>query len=226
MASHGRERGGFDLTPSTLDLLINPFHPSILCVNRVKYQSSLFLLNTFFQRLNSVLPCLYSIPLCLHSIPPCVCVPFQLDSLLERVLDQNLRFTLAFGVGLHHAGLQERDRKTVEKLFVGQKIQVCMYNLPFLTKKVYKLDSSGVCYVVCVKVLRSSLFDRRSLLMSICLCLSCEIKVNSCVCVCDCVIASSGSDSNKYSGVGSQFPRPPGGRQGNGVFRREDAALR
>ena len=61
-----------------------------------------------------------------------------------------------------------------------------MYNL---TKKVYKLDSSGVCYVVCVKVLRSSLFDRRSLLMSICLCLSCEIKVNSCVCVCDCVIA-------------------------------------
>ena len=53
-----------------------------------------------------------------------VCVPYQLETLLQSVQDQNLRFTLAFGVGLHHAGLLERDRKTVEKLFVGQKIQV------------------------------------------------------------------------------------------------------
>ena len=29
----------------------------------------------------------------------------------------------------------------------------------------FKLDSSGVCYVVRVKVLRSSLLDRRSLLI-------------------------------------------------------------
>jgi activating signal cointegrator complex subunit 3 len=33
--------------------------------------------------------------------------------------------TLAFGIGMHHAGLVERDRKTVEELFVNQKIQVC-----------------------------------------------------------------------------------------------------
>ena len=46
---------------------------------------------------------------------------------MQSVQDQNLRFTLAFGVGLHHAGLQEKDRKTVEKLFVGQKIQVYMF---------------------------------------------------------------------------------------------------
>jgi activating signal cointegrator complex subunit 3 len=48
----------------------------------------------------------------------------ELETLLQSVQDQNLRFTLAFGVGLHHAGLLERDRKTVEKLFVNQKIQV------------------------------------------------------------------------------------------------------
>ncbi len=48
----------------------------------------------------------------------------QLDRLLSGVHDQNLVFTLAFGIGLHHAGLHERDRRTVEELFVNQKIQV------------------------------------------------------------------------------------------------------
>ena len=38
--------------------------------------------------------------------------------------DTNLRSTLSFGIGLHHAGLHERDRKLVEELFVNQKIQV------------------------------------------------------------------------------------------------------
>jgi hypothetical protein len=31
---------------------------------------------------------------------------------------------LSFGVGIHHAGLHEQDRRTVEQLFVNQKIQV------------------------------------------------------------------------------------------------------
>ena len=47
-----------------------------------------------------------------------------METLLLDILDKNLRFTLAFGIGLHHAGLHERDRKTVEELFVNQKIQV------------------------------------------------------------------------------------------------------
>jgi activating signal cointegrator complex subunit 3 len=48
------------------------------------------------------------------------------ESDLDRldVKDQHLRLTLAFGIGMHHAGLVERDRKTVEELFVNQKIQV------------------------------------------------------------------------------------------------------
>lgn len=40
------------------------------------------------------------------------------------VKDSNLKLTLAFGIGLHHAGLHERDRKHVEELFVNCKIQV------------------------------------------------------------------------------------------------------
>ncbi|XP_019851379.1 PREDICTED: activating signal cointegrator 1 complex subunit 3-like [Amphimedon queenslandica] len=48
----------------------------------------------------------------------------KLDSLLLSVRDTNLRFTLPFGIGLHHAGLHERDRKLVEELFVNQKIQI------------------------------------------------------------------------------------------------------
>jgi replicative superfamily II helicase len=34
---------------------------------------------------------------------------------------------LAFGIGMHHAGLVERDRKAVEELFVNQKIQVIFF---------------------------------------------------------------------------------------------------
>ena len=47
-----------------------------------------------------------------------------MENILQNIHDQNLRFTLAFGVGLHHAGLHEKDRKVVEELFVNQKIQV------------------------------------------------------------------------------------------------------
>lgn len=38
--------------------------------------------------------------------------------------DPNLRHTLQFGIGLHHAGLVEADRDLVESLFVGGRIQV------------------------------------------------------------------------------------------------------
>lgn len=48
----------------------------------------------------------------------------EMDSILQNVRDQNLKLTLAFGIGLHHAGLHERDRNITEELFVNQKIQV------------------------------------------------------------------------------------------------------
>ena len=48
----------------------------------------------------------------------------QIDDLISTIRDQNLKSTLAFGIGLHHAGLHERDRKITQELFVNQKIQV------------------------------------------------------------------------------------------------------
>lgn len=48
----------------------------------------------------------------------------EMDNILENIKDVNLKLTLAFGIGLHHAGLQEKDRQTVEELFVNNKIQV------------------------------------------------------------------------------------------------------
>lgn len=48
----------------------------------------------------------------------------QLDQLLANVKDNNLKLTLAFGIGLHHAGLQEQDRKMCEELFLNRKIQI------------------------------------------------------------------------------------------------------
>lgn len=44
--------------------------------------------------------------------------------LAATMKDSSLQHTLCFGIGVHHAGLCERDRNTVEELFVGGKIQV------------------------------------------------------------------------------------------------------
>jgi len=53
-----------------------------------------------------------------------------MEQIIENIRDPNLKLCLAFGLGLHHAGLQDRDRKVVEELFVNQHIQVIqVYNI-------------------------------------------------------------------------------------------------
>lgn len=54
---------------------------------------------------------------------------------LSQITDQNLRHTLQFGIGLHHAGLNDQDRSVVEELFVNNKIQALSstYTLSVLT---------------------------------------------------------------------------------------------
>lgn len=46
-----------------------------------------------------------------------------MEDITLAVKDPNLRLILAFGIGIHHAGLVERDRTLVEQLFSQQKIQ-------------------------------------------------------------------------------------------------------
>ena len=48
----------------------------------------------------------------------------EISMLSEYIKDENLKHTIQFGVGMHHAGLEESDRKIVEDLFVKKKIQV------------------------------------------------------------------------------------------------------
>jgi activating signal cointegrator complex subunit 3 len=48
----------------------------------------------------------------------------EMDIILTQVNDENLKYILSFGIGLHHAGLSENDRKIVEDLFVTEKIQI------------------------------------------------------------------------------------------------------
>ena len=48
----------------------------------------------------------------------------EMNALTNQIVDQNLKLTLAFGIALHHAGLNDKDRKVVEELFVNQKIQI------------------------------------------------------------------------------------------------------
>lgn len=48
----------------------------------------------------------------------------EMDQILQGVKDANLKLTLAFGIGMHHAGLHEKDRRVCEELFLHRKIQV------------------------------------------------------------------------------------------------------
>ncbi len=54
----------------------------------------------------------------------------ELSSALSGVRDPNLRHVLQFGIGMHHAGLNEGDRALVEQLFVEHKIQASRPILP------------------------------------------------------------------------------------------------
>lgn len=48
----------------------------------------------------------------------------ELNGYLENVKDETLRLALQFGIGLHHAGLVDSDRKISHKLFQENKIQI------------------------------------------------------------------------------------------------------
>jgi replicative superfamily II helicase len=51
----------------------------------------------------------------------------QMEQIIAGIKETNLKLSLAFGIGFHHAGLQDQDRRTVEELFVNQKIQVFIW---------------------------------------------------------------------------------------------------
>ena len=55
----------------------------------------------------------------IHDIPD-----HELQAVINGVGDSNLKHTLQFGIGLHHAGLHEKDRRVVEHLFTERKIQI------------------------------------------------------------------------------------------------------
>jgi replicative superfamily II helicase len=52
------------------------------------------------------------------------------EAVLSRVIDATLKNALSFGIGFHHAGLMENDRKISEELFVNQKIQILVATSP------------------------------------------------------------------------------------------------
>ncbi|KAK4887058.1 hypothetical protein RN001_003329 [Aquatica leii] len=52
------------------------------------------------------------------------CEEHVMEYITRNIQDPDLQHFLLFGIGIHHAGLQEQDRKTVEELFVNQKIQI------------------------------------------------------------------------------------------------------
>lgn len=63
-----------------------------------------------------------------------------MELIVSNIRESNLKLTLAFGIGIHHAGLHERDRATVEELFINQKIQVSQHDiLNFIKAMTYLL---------------------------------------------------------------------------------------
>lgn len=53
----------------------------------------------------------------------------ELADVVSRVLDETLKLSLQFGMGLHHAGLVESDRKIAHTLFEQGKIQILIATL-------------------------------------------------------------------------------------------------
>ncbi|KAJ1951926.1 activating signal cointegrator 1 complex subunit 3, partial [Linderina pennispora] len=49
---------------------------------------------------------------------------WEIEAVLARTQDANLRLSLSFGIGMHHAGLTENDRRICEQLFHDRKIQI------------------------------------------------------------------------------------------------------
>jgi len=49
---------------------------------------------------------------------------FSIEPYLEKVKDAHLKHTLSFGIGMHHAGLNDQDRAICETLFGENKIQI------------------------------------------------------------------------------------------------------
>lgn len=52
------------------------------------------------------------------------CNEDYINAVIDIISDEALRHTLAFGIGLHHAGLSSRDRDMVERLYLSGEIQV------------------------------------------------------------------------------------------------------
>eukprot|EP01119_Soliformovum_irregulare_P015903 TRINITY_DN4546_c1_g1_i2.p1 TRINITY_DN4546_c1_g1~~TRINITY_DN4546_c1_g1_i2.p1 ORF type:complete len:1649 (-),score=558.98 TRINITY_DN4546_c1_g1_i2:15-4961(-) len=50
--------------------------------------------------------------------------PAESENILRKIKDPNLRHTLSYGIGLHHAGLNEDDKDIIEDLFSKEKIQI------------------------------------------------------------------------------------------------------
>jgi hypothetical protein len=52
------------------------------------------------------------------------CDETYVEAIVDKVHDEALRHTIAFGIGLHHAGLSSHDRDIVEKMFLDGYIKV------------------------------------------------------------------------------------------------------
>lgn len=48
----------------------------------------------------------------------------QMEQLCTQIKDPALKLSLQFGIGIHHAGVIDTDRKIVEELFLNEKIQI------------------------------------------------------------------------------------------------------
>lgn len=70
----------------------------------------------------------------------------EMGMIVSQVMDDNLKHTLQFGIGLHHAGLNDRDRSLVEELFTNTKIQVrhCILHKHFIYHKHWSNQSIAV----------------------------------------------------------------------------------
>jgi hypothetical protein len=64
---------------------------------------------------------------------------YEINNLLTQIHDKSLPLTLSFGIGIHRAGLKDRDRHIVEELFVNQRIQILVATVNIQLKIIFIL---------------------------------------------------------------------------------------
>lgn len=86
------------------------------------------------------------------------CSETYIEAVAETIRDEALRHTIAFGIGLHHAGLSSHDRSIVEKMYLKGELLVLVATatLAWGINRYVERNHVGQCFLSSLTLLYQS----------------------------------------------------------------------